>query len=109
MSRLDETPRIHETDMTLVDYTRSLLIPDDDKTGFHQLDDLGELEVWSLHGYAGFTRLEVDLCPHGDHDDARALVIKRMGQHWRPFAIAFNPEDEWQITHWEPVETARPL
>lgn len=106
---LAEGPRTHETDLSLVDYTRSLLLPDDPHVGFNPVDDLGEIEVWTVRGYAGPHRLVVDLDPTGDHDHLREQVIKRMGPQWRPFAVAYNPEDDWTVTHWEPVETARPL
>lgn len=107
---LDRGPAIIETDKSLADYTRSLLLPDspDARTGFGLIDEVGPFQVQQVFGQTRH-RIVVNYRPDGDHDDIAEHIARRMGNTWRPFAIAYNPEAQWEITHWEPVADARPL
>lgn len=108
---VDDGPRVSQTDQALADYTRSLLMPDNDttQTGFLDLDEVGPLEVKTWAGHSGRQRLVINRDPFDDTEEEEAHIVKRMGPRWRPYAIVLNPEDEWSITFWEPVADARPL
>jgi hypothetical protein len=47
--------------------------------------------------------------PRCNHDDLEDLLVDRIGPAWTPFAAVINPEEEWEVIHFEPVSESRPL
>lgn len=105
---LDREPNVIETSMALDDYGDSLLIPNDEQSRQKLIDQVGPIQVWRILGQTSHICM-VNTHPHCDHDEEEALVISRLEPTWRCFAIAYNPEAEWEVRHYEPARDARPL
>lgn len=104
---LDREPNIIETDQDLAEYGESLLLKGHNTQ--KQIDQIGPIEVWRI---LGATAHIVTVNTHAfceNHDEDEATVFARLEPSWRCFAVVINPEDEWEIRHWEPIRDARPL
>jgi hypothetical protein len=67
----------------------------------------GPLEAYRIAGYTGHV-IAVNPHPDCDHSAEEQALMDRLGA-WRPFVAFYNTAEEWEITHFEPVDEARPL